>query len=791
MSELPSDIADRMVELRRRYLQRLPGRVAEMEAIVDFLTPGIPATQIQCRAASLRELAHNFAGSGAAFGFSELGEHARRLEILCSALIDGTSVLSDHTRFEIRKLIDAVKSESLLPPSSEYAPASPTPHIATSDTVANSLPKQIVVVEDNDEQRKLLDLHLSELGFSVQNLRTTSELEETLISSNVHLVITDIIFDGVEDEGLNTIADLRARGILNCPVIFTTVRSDFEARLGAVRAGCDAYLLKPVDMAELPELVFQITDDGKAEPFRVLVVDDEPETAEYHAALIQGSGLATEVATSSLSVMDRVKEFSPDVVLMDINMPGCSGIELAAIIRQHPAYVQLPIIFATTETTLDDQIKSVTAGGDDLVPKPINAEALIPSILNRAKRWRKLTSIITHMRDATRAAETANQAKSAFLSNMSHELRTPMNSILGFGQLIQNNPKEPLTDNQAECVDQIVKGGRHLLSLINEVLDLAKIESGNISIEIESVSATDIVTEAIELTRSLALGRGIKVVSEILEPQPMIKGDYARLRQVLLNVMSNAIKYNQENGRVTLSSRGATEGFFRVCVTDTGPGIPQDRKDEVFQPFHRLGAENTSVEGTGVGLAITRQLVHLMQGRIGFETTVGEGTTFWIDLPLDESVSTLSEGTMMDLPARTAVAALESSETLTGSVLYVEDNKANLRLMDRILSRTQGLTMLSAPTGEMGVSTAEAERPDVIIMDINLPGMDGFCALEELRRSDITKDIPVIALSANAMPGDMERGRQAGFSRYLSKPVEIEEITSAIATVLSKVTSSS
>ncbi|NQU59096.1 MAG: PAS domain S-box protein, partial [Rhodospirillales bacterium] len=385
------------------------------------------------------------------------------------------------------------------------------------------------------------------------------------------------------------------------------------------------------------------------------------------------------------------------------------------------------------------------------------------------------------MKKAREEAENASRAKSDFLSSMSHELRTPMNAILGFAQMLEYNPKEPLTKTQKGCVDHVMRGGQHLLELINDVLDLAKIESGKVDLSIANVLAKTVLDDCLSLIQTIAEDRRIEiVVEEGFQTGKKVRTDQMRFKQSLLNIMSNAIKYNRENGKVTIDCRATSGGFLHVSVTDTGAGIPEKMLGGIFEPFNRLGAENTEIEGTGIGLAITKQLIERMDGRIGVDSEVGKGSTFWIELPLVErkliDKAIANEETQNDRP--------NLLPELSGTILYVEDNPANLALMEMIIKRIEGLTLISAHNAELGIELAKSGSPDMIILDINLPGMNGFEALEKLQSLKQTKDIPVIALSANAMPRDIKRGIDAGFLSYLTKPIKVEEIANTIRDIL-------
>lgn len=382
---------------------------------------------------------------------------------------------------------------------------------------------------------------------------------------------------------------------------------------------------------------------------------------------------------------------------------------------------------------------------------------------------------------AMEEAEKANFAKSEFLSSMSHELRTPMNAILGFGQMLKFNPKEPLTEKQTDFVEQIMKGGQHLLELINEVLDLAKIEAGRIDLSIEGICVKTTLDECLTLIQSMADKRGIEItVGEGFEKTEDIRADLTRLKQTLLNLLSNAVKYNRENGKIMIDCHRTPTSMIRITVSDTGAGIPEDMLEALFEPFNRLSAESSEIEGTGIGLTITKQLVERMHGHIGVESEVGKGSTFWVEFPMVERKLT-------DVAASTEKALADGSHRLpdaSGTVLYVEDNPANTRLMESIIEMVSGLSLITAHNAELGIELAQSTPPDLIIMDINLPGMDGYGALEKLQSLTQTKNIPVIALSANATPKDIEKGINAGFLKYLTKPIKVDELVNAVKDVL-------
>ncbi len=389
------------------------------------------------------------------------------------------------------------------------------------------------------------------------------------------------------------------------------------------------------------------------------------------------------------------------------------------------------------------------------------------------------------LEEAKDAAEGANKAKSEFLSSMSHELRTPMNAILGFAQLLQTDPDQPLSATQKESVDQIARAGWHLLQLINDVLDLAKIEAGKIEAILDDVTLDDVMGECLSLIAPLADKHGIELVDQASASGLHVHADYTRLKQVVLNLLSNAIKYNRPNGSVALEV-GAADGLCEIAIVDTGVGLTAEQINRIFEPFTRVAVHRDEIEGTGIGLTITRKLVALMGGEIGVSSTPDEGSRFWVKLPLSkaESLPIAMPGTA---PAASEPAVKARARGAGQTVLYVEDNPANLALVEYVLrQRRPHLRLVSAHTGELGLSIAEAERPDLIILDISLPNMDGYEVLSILRSRPEIRGTPIFALSANAMQSDVNRGLAAGFDDYLTKPIDVTRLLRTIDDLLER-----
>ena len=384
------------------------------------------------------------------------------------------------------------------------------------------------------------------------------------------------------------------------------------------------------------------------------------------------------------------------------------------------------------------------------------------------------------LESAKAAAEKANLAKSEFLSSMSHELRTPLNGVLGFAQLMESETPAP-SPSQQRSIQQILKGGWYLLRLINEILDLAMIESGKVTISSEPMSLAEVLHDCRVLIGPQATKREIELMFPKFDDPHYIHADLTRVKQVMINLLSNAIKYNRIGGTVTVRCT-LQEKHVRVHVKDTGAGLAPEQIAQLFQPFNRLGQEDSIEEGTGIGLVVTKQLVELMKGTIGVESARGVGTEFWVDFPA-------SNGPELGVPTEVAVARLQAvaaapASSVQRTLLYVEDNPANLALVEQLIERRSDLKLLTAVNGHLGIVLARACQPDVILMDINLPGLSGFGCLKLLQNDPTTAHIPVMALSANAVPRDIEKGMEAGFFRYLTKPIKVVEFMDALDVAL-------
>jgi signal transduction histidine kinase/CheY-like chemotaxis protein len=578
------------------------------------------------------------------------------------------------------------------------------------------------------------------------------------------------------------------------------VRTDIEAAaIYDARGGIFASYAVTAEQDHFPKL--PESNEARSEG-RYLVlfkrIDDEGQILgtvylradyELYERILNYAGIAAVVAVAAMLIAVLTSSQMQNVVTRPI-------LAIAGIARH---VVTSRDYSVRAEKTTDDEVGALAEAFNDMLDEIQKRElALEREVVERRRseseisrlaeelevrvreRTAQLETSNVELGEARKEAERANEAKSEFLSRMSHELRTPLNAILGFGQILASEAL-PKTDVQKkEFVGHILRAGRHLLALINEILDLAKIESGGLTLSPEPTSVSEVLFECQKLVEPQASERGIRMVFPA-ESELHVIADRIRFKQVMLNLLSNAIKYNRVGGAVLVGCEVVESRRVRISVQDTGPGLRPEQVQGLFQPFNRLGQESGPIEGTGIGLVVTRKLLELMGGTIGVTSAVGAGSVFFIELNSSSAMQEAQAGSPLEGPPPPRA---DLQDTSIPMVLYVEDNPANLKLVEEMIRFRSDVRLLSAPDARLGIELARTHQPRVILMDIHLPGMQGEDALKILREDPKTAHIPVIAITAYAMPRDIAKGLAAGFFRYLTKPLALDAFSEAIDTAL-------
>ncbi|MFC1602055.1 response regulator [Pseudomonadota bacterium] len=754
--------AEQLAALQTLFRKQLPERFLAIEQAWEAVTQKPTESDIK----ELHRCVHGLAGSGGTFGADDISQVAQDAEILLkSAMTTGGQIdavlqqqISDKLA-HLKQVIDTwLVADSELP--------------AQLHAIAEPQEDLIYLVDANPVTSTELAENLKQVGYEAKLFSCWKKFLATCGQSKVSPAAILMDIDFTEEINADAAEFSRIREELNChaPVVFISACQDIESRLAAARAGAVRYFTKPLDLKKLAQTLDGLTLRVPKQPYRILYIEDEQEQLDYYTSVMEESGMVVEALSDPLKGLGAMSSFQPDLVLLDVYMPECSGLELAQVIRQEDSYAQIPIVFLSVESNLDRQLAAMNLGGDDFLTKPLDPARLVMSVRIRAKRarwmsrinkelkaalreseyrrvaldqhaivslmdtegnmtfvndkfcsstgyarkeligqnirmiesahhpadfykelwhvisqgdiWRNeickkrkngellwldttivpfveedgkpskygaLSTDITDLKLAQQAlmqakteAEDANRAKSQFLARMSHELRTPMNAILGFSQLLQMDKSPALSSEQLDGVKEIHRAGHHLLELINEVLDLSKIEAGRIDLSIEHVDIGLVLIECISLIAPLAEKRGVKIscilngeempLDSVAEMELKVMADITGIKQVLLNLLSNGVKYNSEQGSLKITFDAACENALRIAVTDTGNGLTVEQQGQLFTAFNRLGAEYTEVEGTGIGLVITKKIVELMGGSIGVESEVGKGSAFWIEL---------------------------------------------------------------------------------------------------------------------------------------------------------------
>ena len=678
---------------------------------------------------------------------------------------------------------------------------------------------RILVAEDSPTQARRLQYILEQHGYAVTHAGNGRLALEEAGRRKPDLIISDVVMP--EMDGYELCRRVKTDGLGDVPVILVTTLSDPGDVIRGLECRADNFILKPYDEQYLlsrVQFVLMNRAMRRSEPGglaveiffngqRQIITADRLQIlnlllSTYDAAIQRNKELTRtqEELRRTESFLNSLVEHIPlpitvkdarDLRYVRLNR-ACEellGYPRAEMLgrTQHELFpreqaeflsakereaiasgasVEIPELMIQTKTRGPRIMRSVRL--------PIADDAGVPQFLL------SIGEDVTEQKAAERAlaaakleAERANRAKSDFLSRMSHDLRTPLNAILGFAQLLES---DGLTGDQRDSVRHILKGGEHLLELINEVLDLARIEAGHLSLSPEPVGVFDVVESIVSLIRPLAAQRGITIDDEAVRTcgGRHVVADRQRLRQVLMNLVSNAVKYNREGGRVQVTCERALEGRLQIKVTDTGAGIPPDQLPLLFQPFERLAAAETDVEGTGLGLALSKALAEAMGGTLGVTSAVGHGSTFWIELGESDG------GTDVEAPRAAPRDARTQDSGVSGTLLYIEDNVSNQRLMERVLARRPGIRLLIAGNGVAGIDAARANQPGLILLDLHLPDIAGSEVLRRLRADERTNRIPVAVLSADATASQPRRLIAAGATAYLAKPLNIAEVLQLI-----------
>ena len=1089
-----NDPVEKLLQLQQGFKRKLPEKISAIELCWQDLR-----SEKSPDFTDLHLKIHSLIGSAGTFGASRVSIAARNLESPIKLLLNNEIILDNDFIEQIEYLVIQLHDIS-----NKWQPSSipfvPKKNIVKKEDDSNWV-SNIYLVEDDVKFAKPLIEYLEKSGYSVFYYEDIKEFEKSYIKhERASAILMDMAFENGITAGAETIQYLSEQDDNFPPVIFISVHEDIQARLAAAQAGARRYFVKPIDQPKLIRTLDKLTHRTKFEPYRVLLVDDNKDVLDYYSTNLKEGGMDVLSFTNPIDAYQSIENFKPEIIVLDLYMPECSGFDLAKVIRQDDERASIPIVFLSSELDMATQLAAMDLGGDDFLMKPVDIEYFVQAITVRVKRSRRINKLNMNVKDALREseyrlitldqhaiismtdtagtiifanqhfekisgysedellgsnhnilksgkhpasfyeemwatissgkiwsgqicnrtkagneywvestivpfmdenglpykyvsvktditkvkqseedahasekrlleqqktlntlstvtdtllheenaffhivtlrsaetlnvervsiwmfdnnhnelicrqlydvsdnnwsaglrinrddypdyfpllesntvisasdvhthpiiteliknnhissdvdaimiipirrlgrligviccehtggsriwradekgfitaladlislniescerknaekdlveakkeAENANNAKSEFLSSMSHELRTPMNAISGFAQLLMMGSDNKLNDLQQNNVEEILKASNHLLQLVNEILNLAKIESGNIDLSFETVSYADVAIESFSLIGKLIEERNIEVfyqfndkpisMDDVVALDVNLYVDRIRFKQVLLNLLSNAVKYNAKNGSITIACNIIND-VVRITITDTGKGISIKGQNELFKSFNRLGQENGNIEGTGIGLVITKKLVETMGGKIGVVSEIDKGSTFWVEFPLAKASGNKNINSGSLIEANSSDEKLEKEYT----VLYIEDNPANLRLVGQILSSKNNIKMISAHEPNLGLQLAFSKVPDLILLDINLPGMDGFEVLKKLRENDKIKNTQVFAVSANAMLRDIEAGMAAGFDDYITKPIDVASFVVSVMKVLNK-----
>jgi len=768
----PEEILKKSLEdLKDTFVSQLDEKVTAINTAWDAIKSD---DWNEDNASALRILVHSMAGTAGTFGFNTLTDYSRQLDLFLGELIANINELSPDYNSKVTSLLDNLLNEiERLQSCGGQADAELD---LTASAGSGEQKKRVLIIDPNAELANELSAHLEKSGYETRQLNHPTQIIQIAKEFNPSLIIISMAFPESDVAGAAAIEQLLVHGI-DTPVAYLSDNDNMQSRLYAYRTGSNHFLTSPIDkdhVLSVAELVCATKEDA---PFRVLVVDDEELQANAHAEMLRAKNMEVGTLTQPMQLLEKLEEFKPELVLMDINMPGCTGLEAAAILRQMSRYDTMPIVFLTSEQKIYKKIAAMNLGGDDFLVKPVAPDYLLQAVKARIVRARQLTKAQASLRDtidnldaAKDNAEAANKTKTEFISKISHELRTPLNSILGFAQLIEMDHEKCLSAKQQENIHQILNSGWHLLALINDILDISKIESGRLTLQTRKISLDEIIDHSISMVTQTASGRGITIHAHIDGDKPNhVYADPIRLQQVIVNLLSNAIKYNKDNGNINLQYDDY-DGMIRLAVSDNGCGIPDDDQAKLFTPFNRLGMENSSIKGTGIGLAICQSLVELMKGTIGAYNNDDEGATFWFTIrPYDHQ------------------AQQEEQDNNKPSILFIYDSSTEMDEVTKVLAEQEQYKILLACDAQSALDLAKNHHPAVIMMDTEMASMDGLSMFGALHVMPHLKQVPVIALSSADNEEASKLLENGSVIRRIDKPCKIETIQAEISAVLNAI----
>jgi len=890
MIESDKIIHDRLTMLKDEYRSQLDLRVEEIRDLWDCASRDSCDEKIL---GDIHQALNNLVVSGAPLGIEKIAESAHLLEIFVSSLKYNGGQLTEIRRLQIElllQLMDSAVSDKYGTDRNKrqlrWEPSDITPDINEDEPVA-------FILGNNSLNSFELPGHMSDCGYKIEVFDCLHSLIEAVREKIPNLIIICATLSGEDQDEMCSVHELTRHNHKKVPVICISTRDDLAIRLTALREGYDAYFTLPLDVNTFMDRVEGLTTGFPTDPYRILIIDHDTVMTDFYRFILEKEGINVNVVNDPLTSLDIIRGNRPELILLNLSMPGCSGLELARIIRQFEEFVGISIVYLSGNVDFDLRISAINAGGDDIIRLPLDPDHLIAVINSRVARARTLNTMSSNFNSALREIENrnfaidqhaivsitnvngtivyvndkfcdisgysrsellgkdhyilksgvhpeslfadmwqnisqgkvwqgeicnrkkngkhywvdmtvvpfmdeknrpyqyvainndissrifaeddllnardmainANQAKSEFLSKMSHELRTPLNVMMGFSQLLELSNEFKHGDTQLQYLNEIQNAGNHLLELLSEVLDLSRIEANQLNVEKINIPLESFLDECSSLVMPMTKKKDISISRKYHDSKLIAFADPLRLKQILLNLLSNAIKYNRQFGSVTIKATAAN-GRIIIDVIDTGEGIPHEQIDKLFQPFYRL-PRHRQEEGVGIGLTLSKRLAELMGGSIGVESRFGSGSRFWIE------ISSADPDEVYKTDTRKVVSKRLTSKELTCNILYIEDNLTNFNLIREALLQRPYYKLTHAPSAEAGLEIAGAARPDLILMDLQLPGLSGYDAFRKIKENPALHNTPVMAISADLNPDNIERAIQLGFHEYITKPIDI------------------